>query len=70
MSATKAALHVAIDEMSDQDADDLLDYLNLLAEADDLTDDEAGELDAGLQEIARGEYTTLDELRRDLGQSA
>jgi hypothetical protein len=60
----KEELHQIIDVLSDEEAEELLDYLNLRADPDTLAPDEIERMKAADAEIARGEYVTLDEIRR------
>ena len=66
-ATTREALHHLIDTMSDDDAQLLLDYLNMRADPDELTPEEEAEVEQALQEIERGEYDTLDDFRRKIG---
>ncbi len=60
----KEQLHALIDRLSDEAAEDLLDYLDALySEPETLTDDEMAFVRMGQDQIARGEYVTLDQLR-------
>ena len=63
----KEALHQAIDAMSEEDAEALMDYLNLLADSDTLTDEEMAEVEAGRVAIERGDYITRDEFLKKYG---
>ena len=64
----KEELHHLVDALGDDDAEDAVDYLRwLLSETDTLTEKELEDVRRGRKEIARGEYVTLDELRRHLG---
>lgn len=69
MMTVKEALHRLIDELDEIDAEEALDYLQwLLSDSDTLTEEELALERQGEEEIARGEYITLDELQRDLCQ--
>lgn len=61
-------MHAVIDELSDEAAEDLLDYLNMRADPDVLSGEELAEVEDGLREIARGDFVTLAELKRELGR--
>ncbi len=63
-ASTKDELHQLIDQMSMDDAQQLLDYLNMKADPDELTPEEEAEVAESLAEIERGEFDTLDEFRR------
>ncbi len=62
----KDELHQIIDVLSDEEAEELLDYLNMRADPDTLTPEELARVEAADAEIARGEYVTLDEILRRL----
>jgi hypothetical protein len=64
----RAKLHRLIDELDDGYLRDTLDHVEwLLAECDSLTNEEMKEVLAAEKEMRRGEYVTLDELKRRLG---
>lgn len=61
-------LHDLLDELDDDDAEEVLDYVRwLLADEDALMPEELARAREGAERIARGEYVTLEELKRDLG---
>ncbi len=65
----KQALHQLVDLLPDTDAVEALDYVQwLLADDDTLSDEEIEAARLGGEEIARGEYITLDQLKRDLAR--
>jgi len=59
----KQALRERIDAMSEEEAEDLLDFLNLQDEPDTLTDEELERTRRIREEMARGEYITIEELK-------
>jgi hypothetical protein len=64
---TKDSLHHLVDALDDAAADELLDYAQWLLEpTDTLTSEEWARVQEGKEELARGEYVTLEELRRKL----
>ena len=63
---TKDALHRIIEQLSDDEAERLLDWLNLQADPDDLTPEEVADLDRVRAEMQRGEYVTLDQFKADI----
>ena len=63
----KDELHQIIDVLTDEEAEELLDYLNMRADPDTLTPEELARVEAADAEIARGEYVTLEDTRRRLG---
>lgn len=62
----KEALHHLVESMSDEKAEALLDYLNLLADPDELTEEERERVRRARAELARGDFVTLEELRQEL----
>ena len=66
--ATRDELHRAVDTVSERDTADVLEYVQWLAERPEaLTRGEVARVSHGDEQVARGEYVTLDGLRRDLG---
>jgi hypothetical protein len=65
---TKETLHRVIDTLTEEQALDLLDYLNLQADPDTLSPEELKAVREGEAAIARGEYVTLEQLRRELDE--
>ena len=64
MSA-REELHELIDELDEIDAAAVLDHLRwLLSDGEALSPEALAKVRRGEEEIARGEYVTLDELRR------
>jgi hypothetical protein len=68
MTTTRDEILRLIDELDEPALDDLLDYLRWLLEPEDdpLTPEEQARVEAGKAKIARGDYTTLEELRHKL----
>ncbi len=68
MTTIKDDLHHLVDELDEDAVGELLDYAHWLAadKDDPLTEEESAQVDAGKAEIARGDYVTLEELRRKL----
>jgi hypothetical protein len=54
-------------KMSDAEAEELLDYRNLLADPDTLIEDELAKVVEAEAAIVRGEFLTLRELRAKYG---
>lgn len=67
MVTAKESLRQLIDEMTNEEAEELLDYLNLLADPDKLTEDELARVVEAEAAIERGEFLTLRELRAKYG---
>ncbi|MDQ6669786.1 MAG: hypothetical protein M3069_03385 [Chloroflexota bacterium] len=65
---TKDELLHLVDALDEGAVGELLDYAQWLAADEDepLTDEERLRVQAGKAEIARGDYVTLEELRRKL----
>jgi predicted transcriptional regulator len=66
-TSAKQDLHRLIDAMTQEEAEDLLDFINLQNEPDTLTPEEEEAVAEGKAQIARGEYVTLEELEAELG---
>lgn len=57
----------AIDDLTEDEAQQILEYLDwAAAEADTASDEEVAEAATGQAEIARGKYATLEQLQRKL----
>jgi hypothetical protein len=57
----KEAIYQRVREMTEEEAADLLDYLALLSDPDELTEAEMAEVSAAEEEFARGEGITREE---------
>ena len=67
--SVKEELHQLIEQLGEADADEALAYLRwLTAPNETLSDEEVARVRAGEDQIARGEYVTLAELRRALSE--
>ncbi len=65
----KQDLHRLIDLVPDEEAAEVLDYLQwLMRDGDTLSETELEMLARGEDEIARGEFVTLDDLDRSVGR--
>jgi predicted transcriptional regulator len=62
VTSAKQELHRLIDEMTKEQAEDLLDFINMQKEPDTLTPEEEAAFEAGKAEIERGEFITREEL--------
>lgn len=64
----KDDLHHLVDELGEDAADELLEYGRWLAAEEDepLTEEELTRVEAGEAEICRGEYVTLEDVKRRL----
>jgi hypothetical protein len=64
----KDDLHHLVDQLDEAAADELLDYARWLkAEEDEpLSDEERARVEAGEAELRRGDYITLEDLKRRL----
>lgn len=57
-----------IAQLDDVGVDEILDHVRwILADEDELTAEELRETEEAAERIRRGEFITLDELRRELG---
>ncbi len=64
----KEELHQLVDLLADEDAKEALDYLRwLTAGSETLSAEELAQVAKGEDEITRGEYVTLAELKRSMG---
>ena len=66
--ATKDTLHRIVDGMKKEEAEALLDYLNMLADPDTLDPDELEEVSRILAEMDSGEYVTWQEAKKTLAE--
>ncbi len=65
----KQDLHRLIDLVPDEEAAEVLDYLQwLMRDGDTLSETELEMLARGEDEIARGEFVTLDDFDRSVGR--
>jgi hypothetical protein len=65
---TKEELRELVSTLSDELAADLLEYARwLLEESETLTPKELARVRQGEEQLRRGEYVTLEALKRDLG---
>lgn len=62
----KEAIHHLVDKLTDAEAAALLDYLNMRADPETLTDDEMARVRQARAELERGDYVTIEELRKEL----
>lgn len=63
---TREDLKMLIDKLSDQEIVALWKIVAAMRQPEELTPQEADEVDAALKEIDSGEFTRLDELKRAL----
>ncbi len=66
-TSVKQELRRLIEEMTEEEAMDLLDFINLYNEPDVLSPEEEAAVAEGKAQIERGEYITGEELMRELG---
>ena len=66
VAQVRAELHRLIDKLSEQEAFDALDHVRWLLsnEEETLTEEELKQIEEDFEEIRRGEYVTLDEIKR------
>ncbi|HET9199808.1 MAG TPA: hypothetical protein VFO84_02380 [Dehalococcoidia bacterium] len=60
---TKEQIDRLVSGLTQEEAEDLLDYLSMKNDPDTLSDEELKEFRAGREEIKRGEYFTREQLR-------
>lgn len=63
----KAELQVVIEAMSDEEAERLLDYINMRNDPDEPTPEDLAALARARGEFAGGDYVTLEQLEAELG---
>jgi predicted transcriptional regulator len=67
VTKVREELHRLIDQLPAWEAVDALDHVRyLLSDEDTLTEEEMEEVRQGEEEIARGEYVTLDDIKARL----
>ncbi|HNM79383.1 MAG TPA: hypothetical protein PKI89_13500 [Tepidiformaceae bacterium] len=64
----KEELHSLIERLSDEEAEQMLDYINMRLDPDELTPEEVEAVLAARREFERGETVTLAELLAELGE--
>ncbi len=63
----KERIHELTEQMTDEDAAEALDYMEwLLSDEEVLTPEELDAVDRSMAQIQRGEYVTLEEVKRSL----
>ena len=63
----KEDLHELVDRLSDEEAQEALEYVRWLSEPTEvLSKEELDSFEEGEEQIASGDYVTLDQLRRFL----
>jgi hypothetical protein len=65
MTAKEELLEL-VDSLTEDEILELIDFINLQHDPDDLTAEELAEVEEGLAAIRRGEYKTHDQLKREL----
>jgi len=64
---TRARIHELVDQLADEKTAEALDYLGwLLLDEDEASPEELAQAELGRAQIARGEYITLEEVKRSL----
>jgi hypothetical protein len=66
-TSVKQELHELIETLSAEDAADLLDYINMRLDPDELTPEEEEAVLRARDEFERGETMSGEQLRRELG---
>ena len=67
MTAKEALLGI-VSELTEEEAEDLLDLLNMDADPDELTEDELAAVQSSHAAVAVGDFVTLDELEALLAE--
>lgn len=66
-ASVKAELHALIETLSQKEAEDFLDYINLQLDPDELTPEEEEAVLKAMAEFERGETISGADLERELG---
>ncbi|HZR97468.1 MAG TPA: hypothetical protein VFE37_02105 [Chloroflexota bacterium] len=67
--SVKDEIHTLVEQLTDDAAADVLDYLHwLTTDIETLSEEQLARVQRGEAQIARGEYITLAELRRLRGE--
>ncbi len=67
--STKEELHQLVDRLNDSTAEEALDYLTWLAsDEDSVSDADLSRVLAGEEQLARGDWVSLTDLRREIEQ--
>ena len=66
MISAKVELRRIIEELSDQEAEDVLDVVLMRIEPETITDEEYAESLRGLAEIKAGQFVRWEDLKREL----
>lgn len=64
----KEELHSLIEQLSDEEAEQILDYINMRLDPDELTEEEVQAVLRAREELERGETVTLDQLMKELAE--
>ena len=64
----KEELHSLIEQLSDEEAEQILDYINMRLDPDELTEEEVQAVLRAREEVERGETVTLDQLMKELAE--
>ena len=67
MTRAYEALLEAVSTLSEEEAEDLLDRINLLRSPNEQTEEDIRLVLKGREAIARGDFVTLEQLKADLG---
>ena len=62
----KGVLRERVAEMTEAEASDLLDFLALQADPDELSEEDIAAVERGRAETTRGDYVTLEQLKAEL----
>lgn len=64
----KEELHSLIEQLSDEEAEQILDFINMRLDPDELTEEEVQAVLRARDELERAETMTLDELNKELSE--
>ncbi|MFN8618923.1 MAG: hypothetical protein U0837_17715 [Dehalococcoidia bacterium] len=63
----KEELHSLIEQLSDEEAEQILDYINMRLDPDELTEEEVQAVLRAREELERGETVSHEDLKREFG---
>ena len=68
--SAKQEIHQLVEAMSEAEAEDLLDYLNMLSDPDELTPEELADVRAIKARMDAGDFATAEEIKAEFGRLA
>ena len=65
--SVKQELHDLIETLSAEDAEAMLDYINMRLDPDELSEEDEAAVRKAMEELERGETMSAEQLKRELG---